>query len=317
LKNFGLSKYRKHKVIYVSIWIVLITLWPISLSYYFYKKSKSIHHMGLRVVALTAIAIFAIFSNIAWAATLFGSNQPQKSQNSQTKTVTAETHVTQVSNTHTITQQIEPPAQAIGRRTKNYGCVAIKGIQDKACTPGAVFANVTTAQICKSGYASSVRDVSESTKDEVYAEYGITTHTTGQYEVDHLVSLELGGSNDIANLWPEAASPTPGFHQKDEVENTLHDEVCNGTISLAKAQGEIASDWLAIYNGTTPTVATPQKSISSTAPKAASDTSGVVKLSTSGICHVPGDPYYERTTNYTPYNTLQECLNAGGRLPKN
>lgn len=29
-------------------------------------------------------------------------------------------------------------------------------------------------------------------------------------EIDHIVSLELGGSNDIANLYPERASPAPG-----------------------------------------------------------------------------------------------------------
>jgi len=54
----------------------------------------------------------------------------------------------------------------------------------------------------------------------VYGEYGIATHRPYQYEVDHLISLELGGSNAIANLWPEAALPKPGFHQKDAVENT-------------------------------------------------------------------------------------------------
>lgn len=41
-----------------------------------------------------------------------------------------------------------------------------------------------------------------------------------------------GGSNNIANLWPEAASPKPGFHEKDQVENYLHDQVCSGAISF-------------------------------------------------------------------------------------
>jgi len=44
------------------------------------------------------------------------------------------------------------------------------------------------------------------------------------------------------------ASPTPGFHQKDQVENYLHDQVCSGTISLATAQQEIATNWLAVYH---------------------------------------------------------------------
>ena len=93
-----------------------------------------------------------------------------------------------------------------------------------------------------------MRNVPTSEKNQVYAEYGKTRHAPGQYEVDHLVSLELGGSNNIANLWPEAASPKPGFHEKDQVENYLHDQVCSGAIPLKQAQIEIATNWLAVYN---------------------------------------------------------------------
>jgi len=135
-----------------------------------------------------------------------------------------------------------------GQQTKTSGCVAHGGLPDSACTPGAIFPNATVQEICKSGYAGSVRNVPTSEKDQAYAEYGITHHSAGQFEVDHLISLELGGSNEIANLWPEAASPTPGFHQKDQVENYLHDQVCSGAVSLKDAQNEIATNWLAVYN---------------------------------------------------------------------
>jgi hypothetical protein len=134
-----------------------------------------------------------------------------------------------------------------GVQTKTSGCKAHGGLPDSACTPGAILSTGTKTAICQSGYASSVRNVPTSEKDQDYAEYGITHHSPGQYEVDHLVSLELGGSNDIANLWPELASPTPGFHQKDQVENYLHDQVCSGAISLSDAQVEIATDWLSVY----------------------------------------------------------------------
>ena len=145
-------------------------------------------------------------------------------------------------------QTMNPSSTPIGQRTKASGCVANGGLQDSACTPGAIFSSATKAQICVSGYSSTVRNVPSSEKDKVYQEYGIASHSTGQYEVDHLVSLELGGSNDIANLWPEAADPTPGFHQKDAVENYLHNQVCNGSIPLLTAQQEIASNWLAVYH---------------------------------------------------------------------
>lgn len=135
----------------------------------------------------------------------------------------------------------------IGVRTKTTGCHAVNALSDGGCTPGAIFSNVTTDQICQSGYASSVRNVPDSEKNEVYAEYGIISRSAGEYEVDHLISLELGGSNDIANLWPEAAEPKPGFHEKDQVENYLHDQVCKHQVSLQQAQQEISTNWLAVY----------------------------------------------------------------------
>jgi len=126
--------------------------------------------------------------------------------------------------------------------------MAHNGLPDSACSPGDIIKTAPKDVICKQGYARSVRNVPDSEKNQVYAEYGITSHAPGQYEVDHLVSLELGGSNDISNLWPEAASPKPGFHEKDKVENYLHDQVCSGAITLKQAQIEIATNWLAVYN---------------------------------------------------------------------
>lgn len=155
---------------------------------------------------------------------------------------------TPTTNTPTARTTTSATTPQWGVQAKTAGCVANGPIQDKECSPGDIFPNATKEQICKSGYSSSVRNVPTSVKNKVYAEYGITHHTTGQYEVDHLVSLELGGSNDISNLWPEAASPKPGFHEKDKVENYLHTQVCSGAVSLQQAQIEIATDWLNVYN---------------------------------------------------------------------
>lgn len=135
-----------------------------------------------------------------------------------------------------------------GVRAKTSGCQASGGLQDKACTPGAIFSDATKTKICVPGYASSVRNVPVSLKSKVYAAYGIKKRRPGQYEVDHLVSLQLGGSNDIANLWPELAEPKPGFHEKDRVENWLHDQVCKDKMSLRDAQIKIATNWLAVYS---------------------------------------------------------------------
>src|SRR5260221_530917 len=93
--------------------------------------------------------------------------------------------------------------------TAHARCVATHGLPDAHCTPGAVFP-VSSQKLCVSGYTKTVRNVPASEKTQVFAEYSITQHTPGQFEIDHLIPLELGGSNALANLWPEAASPVPG-----------------------------------------------------------------------------------------------------------
>ena len=42
-----------------------------------------------------------------------------------------------------------------------------------------------------------------------------------------------------------------------------------------------------------------------------------VKMSNSEICHAKDSSYYERTKNFTIFGTLEDCIEAGGRLPKN
>ena len=79
------------------------------------------------------------------------------------------------------------------------------------------------------------------TKNRVYLNYGIRRHAPDSYEVDHLISLELGGSNSVKNLWPEKQ---PGARGKGKLENRLHAQVCDGTISLRTAQKRIVRWWL-------------------------------------------------------------------------
>jgi hypothetical protein len=79
----------------------------------------------------------------------------------------------------------------------------------------------------------------------VFAAYGVPYAQRGGYELDHLISLELGGDNAEANLWPEPhdRSGIPGSQTKDGIENRLHNLVCAGRVDLAAAQHAIATNW--------------------------------------------------------------------------
>lgn len=131
-------------------------------------------------------------------------------------------------------------------------------LPDPTCTPGAVNSAVTEANIgstiCRSGYASSVRppeSITEPAKYQSMAAYA-SPGSASQYEYDHLVPLELGGSSDVRNLWPELDSGSPsrfdstddfGQNAKDGVEDRLNAAVCSGEVTLAAAQQAIAVNW--------------------------------------------------------------------------
>lgn len=126
--------------------------------------------------------------------------------------------------------------------TRTSPCHVDGLLPDRACTPGAV-ATAALAIVCHTSTRGR-REVSREVRRHVFEAYGLPPQQPpGAYEVDHLIPLELGGSNDVANLWPEAA---PGFHDKDRVENELHARVCAGSLRLEDAQRMIATDWTTV-----------------------------------------------------------------------
>jgi hypothetical protein len=133
-------------------------------------------------------------------------------------------------------------------RTASTGC-ARRARPDSRCSPGAYYSGLTSAVICASTFrTSSVRNVPQSEKYAVEREYGMQARLYGRtIEIDHIVSLELGGSNDIANLFPEPGSGIASYHAKDRLENRLHELVCAGQLGLRATQVRIAADWTALY----------------------------------------------------------------------
>jgi hypothetical protein len=122
---------------------------------------------------------------------------------------------------------------------------------DPRLTPG-LAATHNAAVVCAAGYPERARHVTDATKAAVYREYGKRpiSYTDAQgklhricCEIDHLIPLELGGSNDVRNLWPQ---PWAEARKKDQVENYLRREVCSGRMSLRDAQRAIGKDWRSI-----------------------------------------------------------------------
>ena len=116
-------------------------------------------------------------------------------------------------------------------------------LPDPRCTPGSYDPRMTKARICAPGYSTASYRPPSSQTDR--AKWNVVEPAYGQHnvqgELDHLVPLELGGSNDMCNFWVEAGKiPNP----KDAVENRLHREVCSGKISLHTAQVDIAGNWI-------------------------------------------------------------------------
>src|SRR5262249_4757361 len=86
-----------------------------------------------------------------------------------------------------------------------------------------------------------------------YAEYGITQYETGDYEVDHLIPLSLGGSNSIRNLWLQSTKTLPwNSFVKDALERKFHKLICGSRFDLKSAQRETSPMELAQKVGMKP-----------------------------------------------------------------
>jgi hypothetical protein len=113
-------------------------------------------------------------------------------------------------------------------------------LADPTRTPGVLNPDVTQANIrstiCRRGWTDTIRppvSYTNALKTKQMRQYR-ETGSLSDYQEDHLISLELGGSpTDPRNLWPE---PYPRASDVDKIENELNAEVCSGQLTLAQAQ---------------------------------------------------------------------------------
>ncbi len=111
-------------------------------------------------------------------------------------------------------------------------------LPDTLVTPGDVLTS-DTAIICHRK-TSNIRSVTLAMHKFIFTEYGIPYRQHSKYEDDHLISLELGGSNSNKNRWPQ---PYPQAYEKDKVENWSHKMICAGKLNVLFVQHQIARDW--------------------------------------------------------------------------
>ena len=126
--------------------------------------------------------------------------------------------------------------------------VNAEGPKPKAgITPGET-RPISIAEVCRNTDAEVIaRNIPEITQRQVFAAYGVAESKRNQFEVDYLITPDLGGTESIRNLWPQPYSARWNAHVKDKLEQRLHQLVCDGQMDLATAQHDIAVDWIGAY----------------------------------------------------------------------
>jgi hypothetical protein len=119
-------------------------------------------------------------------------------------------------------------------------------LPDKSLTPGAT-RPVTLDEVCK-GSSGPAQIVPGSVREEVLRDYRMEGLSGEHFELDYLITPELGGVASPENLWPEPyAAAVWSARVKDELEYLLPQLICQGRLDLATAQHDIATDWIAAY----------------------------------------------------------------------
>lgn len=173
-------------------------------------------------------------------------------------------------------------------------------------TPGAVNPDVSQADIhstiCVVGWTTTIRPPSSYTTSlkerqlaTGYAYRGDVSPS--DYEEDHLIPLELGGSpGSELNLWPEPQHTTDNAATKDKIENKLHTLVCDGQLALATAQHAIAANWYTAYltyytaasSSTSPRTTAASSSVPAPPPPTTAAPTGCYPRTNAGGCYKPG-----------------------------
>lgn len=112
-------------------------------------------------------------------------------------------------------------------------------------TPGDTV-EVSREVVCGSGDTNTSGKIPITVKRQIFERYRLKPGAIG-FNVDHLIPVNLGGSNSPKNLWPQSLSGAWNYHLKNSLEHTLKKMVCRNEIELEKAQRVLATDWISAY----------------------------------------------------------------------
>ncbi|MDQ6809838.1 MAG: HNH endonuclease [Verrucomicrobiota bacterium] len=125
--------------------------------------------------------------------------------------------------------------------------LALSGSKAWAFDPMLPDPKLTPGRIAASS-AESRDGVTAAMTAEVFKRYRIPVDRRGAYKIDHLIPKELGGADEIENLWPQKIQARPYTARRKQVlTHTLRELVANGKLTLADAQAEIREDWISSF----------------------------------------------------------------------
>ncbi len=138
-------------------------------------------------------------------------------------------------------------AQLRNRDAFGFALRETAAIPKRQLTPGATVP-VTKQQVCSAASRTEGPEVPASLQQQVFEAYGIAHPRPDAYEIDYLITPDLGGAASIRNLWPQPYHDTVwNARVKDQLEERLHNLVCTGQLDLATAQHDLAADWVTAY----------------------------------------------------------------------
>ena len=200
--------------------------------------------MGITAGAVLCVALTSYYDPVS-------SQQPQAiAPEALRPPVCSELNINGRASTPFVAVTLPPPQSCTTRLSNGFP------VPDPNCTPGAINPTLMIEVLRDPRFTTRcVRDAvtTEGEKAITYDCYSLPhpSNNSGENqicELDHLVSLELGGADTLDNVWPQCGPagvslPQRFFKEKDTVENFLAMQVREGRMDLSQAQKAIATDW--------------------------------------------------------------------------